>query len=73
MTAQALPFNESLVYEPAANSKLRAIPVKTGISDGSFTEIAEGGLQQGQPVVMGISMPENAASRPESPRMPRRF
>jgi HlyD family secretion protein len=73
MTAPALPFNESLVYAPAADSKLRAIPVKTGISDGSFTEIAEGGLQQGQPVVVGISMPENVAPRPESPRMPRRF
>ena len=64
--------DETLVYVPGSNSKLRAIPVKTGISDGNFTEIVQGDLQQGQQVAIGVSAPDNQTPAPGSP-IPRRF
>ncbi len=65
--------NGALVYVPAPESKLRAVLVKTGITDGNFTEITEGDLHEGQQVVVGISMPESQTPASESPRIPRRF
>ncbi len=64
--------DETLVYVPGTNSKLRAIPVKTGISDGNFTEIVQGDLQQGQQVAIGVSTPDTQKTAPGSP-MPRRL
>jgi HlyD family secretion protein len=65
--------NGALVYVPAPESKLRAVLVKTGITDGNFTEITEGDLHEGQQVAVGISMPESQTPASESPRIPRRF
>jgi hypothetical protein len=46
--------------------------VKTGISDGNFTEIVQGDLQQGQQVAIGVSTPDNQKPASGSP-LPRRF
>jgi hypothetical protein len=47
--------------------------VKIGITDGNFTEVQQGDLQEGQQVVVGISVPgTKPAAAPASP-MPRRI
>jgi HlyD family secretion protein len=51
----------------------KAVPrvVKIGITDGSFTEIVEGDLKAGEPVVIGRNVaPESAASQGRSPLAP---
>ncbi len=65
--------NGALVYVPVPESKLGAVLVKTGITDGNFTEITDGGLHEGQQVVVGISVPDGQTPASESPRIPRRF
>ncbi|MCX6139155.1 MAG: hypothetical protein NTV54_16865, partial [Ignavibacteriales bacterium] len=37
-----------------ANKKLESISVRTGLSDGTFTEIVKGKVDEGQEVVVGI-------------------
>jgi HlyD family secretion protein len=64
--------NWGVVYISAANSKVRPIPVKLGITDGNVTEMQEGGLQEGQQVIVGIST-TTAAPAATVPSMPRRL
>ena len=71
--AEQMPLSasEALVYMPAPDAKLRAVPIQMGISDGSFTEIVKGDFQEGQSVVVGVTMP-TSTPKPEEPRLPRR-
>ena len=41
------------VYIPGKDGKPAAVPVKTGVSDGTFTLVAEGGLKEGDVVIVG--------------------
>lgn len=42
----------------------RAVRVRTGITDGAYTEVTEG-LQEGEPVITSVKLPAaEAASRP---------
>ena len=51
------------------NGKLKPISVKIGITDGSFTEILNGDIKEGQEVVTGaINKEEAAASNPFMPQ-----
>ena len=43
------------VHIPGVDGKPQAVTVKTGISDGQFTEIVEGELQEGQQVIVGAA------------------
>lgn len=45
----------------AEGEKLRAVEVTTGLADGKFTELVEGDLTEGQPLVSGILDPAEAA------------
>lgn len=63
--------NEAIVYVPGRDSMLRAVPVQTGISDGSFTQVVSGDIQEGERVVTGATVPQ--ADTSTSPRIPRRF
>ncbi|WP_448187643.1 efflux RND transporter periplasmic adaptor subunit [Azospirillum sp. sgz301742] len=40
-----------------------SVPVRVGITDGSFTEVTGGGLTAGQEVIIGIAPPERDARR----------
>jgi HlyD family secretion protein len=60
--------NWALVYVPAQAGKVRAVPVKTGISDANFTEVVQGGLQPGQQVVVGATMPGAATASSSGPQ-----
>jgi HlyD family secretion protein len=59
------------VWVPDGND-LKAVPVRPGITDGSYTEIIEGALKEGQEVVIGIM--ESGAKAPvavNNPFMPK--
>ncbi len=44
-------------------AQLKPVQVKTGISDGVFTEITDG-LKEGETVVVGLNLPQSAAQAP---------
>jgi HlyD family secretion protein len=49
------------VYILDANKKPQAVQIKTGITDGRYTEVVEGGLKEGMDVIIG-----NATSKVEA-------
>jgi HlyD family secretion protein len=55
-SAEGLPPTSQRAYPVwiLENSKLRQVMVKTGISDGSFTEITSGDVREGQEVIVGL-------------------
>ena len=52
------------LYVLNANKKLESISVKTGLSDGTYTEIVRGKIEEGQDVVVGITTqkPQSSSS-----------
>jgi HlyD family secretion protein len=54
------------VWVLGAEGKARAVTVRLGISDGSFTEVLDGELTDGQEVLVGMATPGAAAPRPAS-------
>ncbi|MDR3669884.1 MAG: efflux RND transporter periplasmic adaptor subunit [Holophaga sp.] len=50
-----------------ANGKPRPVMVKTGVSDGMFTEVSGDGVSEGMPVLTGVEDYKKAASAPASP------
>lgn len=64
MGGQAPPKTQS-IYIMTADKKLQPVQVRTGISDGRFTQIVSGGLKIGDPVVVGL-----ATSKVEGPPPP---
>ena len=51
----------------------KPVQVRTGLSDGSFTEVSGEGLKEGDTVVIGIGGPTGGATRttqPSAPRLP---
>jgi len=48
---------------PSAEPTPQAVRVKTGISDGSFTEVTEG-LKEGETIVVGVKIQQTAAVTP---------
>jgi len=65
--------NWAVVYVTGNNSKGHAVSVKTGITDGNFTEVQQGELRAGQTVIVGVSMPEAQPSRVAPVPGPGRF
>jgi HlyD family secretion protein len=60
------PQRPQTVYTyDAANKKLTAVQIRTGISDGRFTEVVSGELKPGDTIVVG-----NATSKVEGPPPP---
>ena len=54
-----------------ADGRPRPVTVRTGITDGSFTEVADGGLAEGDKVIIGVAGPAANAARPASAPGPR--
>jgi len=67
---------EKALYMMESNAPPRKLAVKTGLTDGSFTEIKEPTDIVGQEVVLGV-MPQQlagpGASGPSNPFMPKRL
>jgi HlyD family secretion protein len=59
------------VYRPAADGSATAVPVRTGISDGTLVELLDGELHEGEQVIIG-QQPTGGSARPTAmPRGPR--
>lgn len=61
-TQQRAPRKSQTIYLLDANKKLQPVQIRTGISDGRFTEIVEGTAKVGDTVVIGL-----ATSKVEGP------
>ena len=57
--------SDQVVWVLGQNGKLRPVPVKLGLSDGTFTEVTAGALEPGDRVVVAaFSKKDPAASAP---------
>ena len=61
-TQQRAPRKSQTIYLLDANKKLQPVQIRTGISDGRFTQIVEGTVKIGDTVVIGL-----ATSKVEGP------
>ncbi|HTR35724.1 MAG TPA: efflux RND transporter periplasmic adaptor subunit [Bryobacteraceae bacterium] len=50
------------------HGKARGVVVKTGITDGTFTEIDGGGMKAGDSVIVGVTMPASSSAPPLTPQ-----
>lgn len=50
------------VWELSGNSKPIAVSVKTGITDGNFTEVTDGNLKEGDRIIVGVESKEKLPS-----------
>ena len=57
------------VYLLEKDNKLKAVPVKVGVSDGTHTQLVEGDLQEGDPLVVEEIRKSNGTSGGGGPRM----
>ncbi len=58
------------VFVLDANGQPKALNVRTGLSDGSMTELAGAELKQGDEVIIGTAQAGGAGTRPSGPRLP---
>ncbi|MBE0621941.1 MAG: efflux RND transporter periplasmic adaptor subunit [Burkholderiales bacterium] len=59
------------VFVPDAGGQPRMVSVRTGLSDGSMTELVSGELKEGDQVIVGTAQPGSAGTaRPSGPRLP---
>jgi len=58
------------VFMPDSGGPPRAVSVRTGLSDGSMTELVAGELKEGDQVIVGAAQPGGGAARPSGPRLP---
>jgi HlyD family secretion protein len=67
--------NRSLVWILDENKKLKPVPVRLGLNDGTSSEVVGGRLKEGDEVVVGVISDVAGASRPNNPLggMGRRF
>jgi len=67
------PAPATRVYGLNSGGQPQAISLKTGISDGSFTEVLSGELQEGQALIVGLAQANasnnNNNTSPRAPRM----
>ena len=71
--------NRSRIWVLDASKKLKPLPVRLGLSDGTTSEIVESPLKEGDEVIVGVVTAEASRTQqtsPFSPQMPgggRRF
>ncbi len=68
-SAKAAPTEKGPAVWIIEKEKPRRVPVETGISDGSYTEIVSGPLQEGQEVIVESLAKATSQQRPGGPRM----
>jgi HlyD family secretion protein len=59
------------VWVLSGNGKSIAVPVKTGITDGNFTEVTDGNLKEGDRIIIGVESKEKGSSPGSGGRPPR--
>jgi HlyD family secretion protein len=55
------------VWVVGPDGKPLAVPVRLGITDGTYTEVATGDLKEGQPVIVGVALPSDRAQQQGAP------
>ncbi|MEA2488706.1 MAG: HlyD family secretion protein [Acidobacteriota bacterium] len=58
------------LYYLDANGKLASIIVRTGVTDGSFTEVRGQQLKEGMKVIAGTAQPQSAGTEPKAATSP---
>jgi HlyD family secretion protein len=58
------------VFVPDASGPPKMISVRTGLSDGSMTELLGGELKEGDTLIVGSAQTGSGAARPSGPRLP---
>ncbi len=58
------------VFLPAGDGPPKMVSVRTGLSDGSMTELMGGDLKEGDQVLVGTAQAGAGAARPSGPRLP---
>jgi HlyD family secretion protein len=66
------PQGEAQVWVLDQNRQLRAVPVKVGLTDGTWTQVLSGDLRAGEQLVTSIVLP-GAAGPTTNPLVPGRF
>jgi HlyD family secretion protein len=61
------------VWVPGPDGQPKAVEVRTGLTDGTSTEIAEGPLKEGDPVILGFGEAAGAQRKSAGPTGPRMF
>jgi HlyD family secretion protein len=67
------------VYVAAPDGALRPVPVRTGLTDGRYTQVLEGGLREGDRIAVGVATAKSAdggsfpGAAPGTPRQRRPF
>ena len=61
------------LWVPGPDGQPKAVEVKTGLTDGTSTEIAEGPLKEGDGVILGVGEPASAAKKAGGSSGPRMF
>ena len=51
------------VWVPAADGSPRAVPIRLGLTDGTFTEVVSGDVQEGTQVIVGVATEGATTSR----------
>lgn len=72
-SAGRAPAGRGRVWVQGPDGKPRAVDVRTGLSDGSTTEISGEGLAAGTEVLTGVQGAAGSSAPPSSARMPRMF
>jgi HlyD family secretion protein len=57
------------LWVPGPDGQPKAVEVRTGLTDGTSTEILEGPLKEGDEVIVGTGEPPGAKKAPTGPRM----
>ena len=61
------------LWVPGTDGSPKAVDVRTGLTDGTSTEIADGPLKEGDQVILGFGEPAGAAKKAGGPTGPRMF
>jgi HlyD family secretion protein len=67
--ARAGTWAAGRVWVPGPDGQPRPVDVRTGLSDGTSTEILEGPLKEGDEVILGAGEPAKKAGGPTGPRL----
>lgn len=68
------PADRSLLWTVDEQGRPRPVPVQTGISDGQSTAVSGPGIEEGMPIIAGITAGgEDGSSNPFSPNRERTF
>jgi HlyD family secretion protein len=64
---------KSTVWVPHAEGEPTPVELKTGVTDGNFTEVIEGPLKEGDEVIVGMEVSRDSQGAPGGSNLPPGF